>query len=109
GKFPLWLAPEQLRVATLNNEAPVMKLAQEIVDQAKELGLRASLDDSNESVGKKIHDAEAMKVPYTVVVGGKEVESGRVAARGRAGLPEIAETTVDELLAKLVEDASARR
>jgi len=108
-KFPLWLAPEQLRVATLNNDEPVEKLAKEVVKKAKEQGLRASLDDSNESVGKKIHDAEAMKVPYTVVIGGKELETGKVVPRSRSDLSEVGETSIEVLLKKLSEDAKSRK
>jgi len=109
GHFPLWLAPEQLRVATLNNEEPVVKLAKEVVDRGKGLGLRVGLDDSNESVGKKVHDAEAMKVPYTVVVGANEVESSRLTPRHRSDLPELPESSVEELLEKLAQDAQARK
>jgi threonyl-tRNA synthetase len=109
GNFPVWLAPEQLRVATLNDDVTVVKAAKDIVSKAKEKGLRAELDDSNESVGKKVRDAEVMKVPYTVVVGGKEVESGRLSPRGRHDLPELPESSVEELLQKLSQDAKARK
>lgn len=109
GHLPLWLAPEQLRVATLNEEEAVIKLAKEIVAKAKEQGIRAGLDDSNESVAKKIHDAETMKVPYTVVIGGKEVGSGKLAARHRSDLPELAESSVEELLQRLRDDIKTRK
>jgi threonyl-tRNA synthetase len=109
GHLPVWLAPEQLRVATLNDEDNILKMAQDVVKKAKAMGVRATLDDSNESVGKKIHNAEAMKVPYTVVIGGKELESGRLTPRRRADLPELPESTVDELLSKLSQDAKARK
>src|SRR5205823_12190227 len=58
GKFPVWLAPEQVRIITLNQEAKTVKFAEKTVKQAKELGLRVSLDNDNESVGKKIRNAE---------------------------------------------------
>jgi threonyl-tRNA synthetase len=109
GNFPLWLAPEQLRVATLNDDKPVIHRTWEILDKAKELGLRVELDNSNESVGKKIRDAEVMKVPYTVVIGGKEVEFGRLSPRGRSDLPEIPESSVDELLERLSQNAKSRK
>jgi threonyl-tRNA synthetase len=109
GHFPLWLAPEQLRVATLNDEEPILKMANNVVEKAHQLGLRAGLDDSNESVAKKIRDAEVMKVPYTVVIGAKEVESGNVTPRHRSDLPEISESSVDELLERLSQDAKQRR
>ncbi|MBX4201726.1 threonine--tRNA ligase, partial [Candidatus Saccharibacteria bacterium] len=109
GNFPLWLAPEQLRVATLNDDEAIINLAKDIVSKAIEQGIRAEMDDSVESVGKKIHSAEVMKVPYTIVVGGKEVESGKFTPRARKDLPEITESSVDELLSKLSQDAKARK
>jgi len=110
GAFPLWLAPEQLRIATLNDEETVVNKAKEILVNAKEQGLRAELDDSNESVGKKIRDAEVMKVPYVVVVGHKEVESGRVTPRVRGDLPKLDQETLalEDFLAKLTQDAKQR-
>jgi threonyl-tRNA synthetase len=110
GKFPVWLAPEQLRVAALNDEANILKMAQDVVKKARTMGVRATLDDSNESVGKKIRDAEVMKVPYTVVIGGKEVESKQVSPRVRSDLKLEAETLgLDEFLEKIVQDAKARK
>ncbi len=109
GNFQVWLAPEQLRVATLNDDEAVVKMSKDIVSKAKELGLRAELDDSNESVGKKIHNAEAMKVPYTLVIGGKELESGKLSPRGRKDLPELPESSVEDLLHKLSQDARNRK
>jgi threonyl-tRNA synthetase len=109
GHLPLWLAPEQLRVATLNDENNTLEMAKSVVNQAKAAGIRAELDDSNESVGKKVRDAEMMKVPYTVVIGGKEVESGRLSPRHRNDLPELPESSIDELLQRLSQDAHARK
>jgi threonyl-tRNA synthetase len=109
GHFPLWLAPEQLRVATLNDTESILNLAKSVVQKARGLGIRAELDDSNESVGKKIRDAEVMKVPYTVVIGNKEVESNNLSPRGRSDLPEMPESSVDELLEKLSQNAKSRK
>jgi threonyl-tRNA synthetase len=109
GHFPLWLAPEQLRVATLNDEEPILKMAKSVVQKANEAGIRTELDDSNESVGKKVRDAEVLKVPYTVVIGGKELESGRLSPRHRSDLPELPESSVEELLQRLFNDSKARK
>jgi len=109
GNFPLWLAPEQLRVATLSDDDNILKMAKDLVEKANAAGVRTGLDDSNESVGKKVRDAELMKIPYTVVIGGKEVESGRVAARHRSDLSEVGEMSADELLQRLSQDAKDRR
>lgn len=111
GHFPLWLAPEQLRVATLNDEETVVKAAKDIVKKAKEQGIRAELDDSNETVAKKIHDSEHMRVPYTVVIGGKELETSQVTPRVRSDLPKLDQESIviDDFLAKLFQDAKDRK
>jgi threonyl-tRNA synthetase len=83
GKFPVWLAPEQVRLITVNQEDATVAFADKVLDQAKELGLRVGVDNSNESVGKKIRNAEMMKLPYSVVIGDKEIESGKVMPRIR--------------------------
>ncbi len=110
GKFPVWLAPEQIRVACLNDDPAIIDKAKEVVAAARELGLRSELDDSNESVGKKIHASEAMKVPYTIVIGGKEVESGNVTPRVRSDLKfEAKESSIDDFLEGVAEHARQRR
>lgn len=111
GHFPLWLAPEQVRVVAINNEKPILKLAENVVQKAKELGIRAELDDSNETLGKKIRDAEVMKVPYTLVIGQKEVESNEVVPRLRKDLgKQISQSiAIDDFLQKVIDDAKARK
>lgn len=86
GKFPVWCAPEQLRIITVNQQDEILKLAQEIADSAKGLGIRVRVDNDNESVGKKIRAAEMFKIPYTIVLGEKELQTGRVLPRIRADL-----------------------
>jgi len=83
GKFPVWLAPEQIRLLTVNQEDKTINFADTIAKKAQEFGLRIEVDNSNESVGKKIRNAELMKVPYTIVVGEKEIETGQVIPRIR--------------------------
>jgi len=111
GKFPVWLAPEQIRIITLNQDDNIVDYAQKVADQAKELGLRVTVDDSNESVGKKIRDAEVMKVPYTVVIGEKEIESGQLMPRIRKDI-EVQEAmdpiTAEEFLGTVANEAKAR-
>ncbi len=109
GHFPLWLAPEQLRVIALNDEEPILELAKNIVVDARSMGVRASLDNSNESVGKKIREAEVMKVPYAIVIGNKELESKKVTPRQRADLKPVSETSIEDLLKKLSNDAKDRK
>jgi len=111
GKFPVWLAPEQIRLITVNQEDKTVEFANKVLQQARGLGLRATIDNSNESVGKKIHDAEAMKVPYTVVIGEKEMESDRVMPRIRKDMEVLAahpELNFDEFLKSVANEAKGR-
>ena len=110
GHFPVWLSPEQVRVVAVNDEKPILKLAADVVKKARELGVRAKLDDSNESVSKKIREAEVMKVPYTIVIGQKEVKSGKVVPRLRSDLGKQSEMADDfeAFLSRVANEAKTR-
>ncbi|MEO8862958.1 MAG: threonine--tRNA ligase [Candidatus Saccharimonadales bacterium] len=86
GKFPVWLAPEQVRLITVNQEDKTVEFAEGVAQQAKDLGLRVHIDNDNVSVGKKIRNSELMKIPYTIVIGEKEIESGQVTPRVRSDM-----------------------
>ena len=86
GKFPVWVAPEQIRIVSVNQEEKTTRFAEEFLTKALDLGLRAVVDNSNQSVGKKIRESEVYKVPYTVVIGDKEIESGSIMPRIREDL-----------------------
>ena len=111
GAFPIWLAPEQIRLLTVNQEAKTTKFAGKILDEAKRLGLRVSADNSNESVGKKIRNAETMKIPYTLVIGEKEIKSGKVTPRVRNDI-EVQKThkahKVEDFLKTVANEAKSR-
>lgn len=111
GRFPIWLAPEQIRIITLNQEEKTVKYAQKVLEQAREGGLRVTIDNANESVGKKIRNAELMKVPYSMVIGDKEIESGKVSPRLRSDM-EINKTheplPIDNFLHTVVNEAKSR-
>ncbi len=83
GNFPIWLAPEQVRIITVNQEQVTVDKAEEMREYGKALGIRIAVDNDNESVGKKIRSAAKSKVPYTIVVGEKEVNDGVVSPRLR--------------------------
>jgi threonyl-tRNA synthetase len=111
GKFPIWLAPEQIRVITVNQEAATVQFASDLAERAKELGLRLKVDNSNESVGKKIRASEVMKLPYTIVIGEKEIASGELTPRIRADMAVEAEHTahsVEEFLKTVAHEAKSR-
>lgn len=86
GRFPIWLAPEQLRIIQVKDTPELGAFVEKLVSTAKENGVRVVVDRSNESVGKKIRAAEVLKVPYSVVIGEKELETGKLTPRVRKDL-----------------------
>jgi threonyl-tRNA synthetase len=106
GAFPLWLAPEQLRLVPVADRH--VEHCVELAARARAAGLRAFVDASKETVGKKIRAAELLKTPYTVVVGDRDLEAGTytVRDRDRTETPGVA---FDDLVAALVEEARDRR
>jgi threonyl-tRNA synthetase len=82
GAFPVWLAPVQAAVLPLSEK--FMDYARSVTDQLKSAGFRVQLDDRNEKLQAKIRDAQLQKIPYMLVLGGKEAEAGTVAVRHRS-------------------------
>jgi threonyl-tRNA synthetase len=83
GAFPTWLAPEQVRIVPVADRHA--DHARGLASRFDERGVRATVDDGRETVQKKIRAAQLMKVPYTLVVGDKEIEAGTAAVRERTG------------------------
>lgn len=79
GKFPLWLTPEQVAILPVSEK--YNEYSKNLSNLLKNYDLRALVDDRNEKVGKKIRDTELKKIPFMLVVGEKEVESGQLAVR----------------------------
>ena len=106
GAFPLWLAPEQIRILPIGDEH--IEYAKSVCDKLSVAGLRAELDDSSNTIGYKIRNTQLQKVPYMLIIGAKEVEEGTVSVRNRAG--ETVSKPVDAFLAEaLVEVATKKR
>ena len=105
GAFPLWLAPEQVRVLTLTERTEAY--GREVCDRLRAGGFRAELDDRNEKLGYKVREAQLAKVPVMLVVGDKEEADRTVAPRRRSGgnsdpLP------LDALIAELRDEVNRR-
>ncbi len=81
GAFPVWLAPEQVRILPITDRAN--EYGSKILAQLQSVGLRASLDDRNEKVGYKIREAATMKIPYQIIIGDEEVANQTISIRGR--------------------------
>lgn len=111
GRFPVWCAPEQVRILSVNQEESTLNFLNDLRKTGKEIGLRVTIDSSNESVGKKIRAAELMKVPYVIVVGEKEVAGGELTPRIRKDLvvSESAKSyPTDEFLKAVVKETKDR-
>ncbi|HEY6908066.1 MAG TPA: threonine--tRNA ligase, partial [Myxococcales bacterium] len=107
GNFPVWLAPVQARIITVADRH--LDWAREVYAQMQAKGLRAELDETSEKLGAKIRDAQLMKVPYTLVVGDKEVEGKGVSPRkhGEGKEADLGFQTLDAFLGKLSAEAAA--
>jgi len=105
GAFPLWLAPEQVRLAPVADRH--VDHARELAERLRAAGLRPHVDDAKETVGKKVREAQLMKVPYTLVIGDKEIESGALTVRDRDG-NEARGVAFEEFVRVLSAEAESR-
>jgi threonyl-tRNA synthetase len=105
GDFPLWLSPEQVRILPVADRHA--EHAGSLASKLRERGLRVEVDASRETVPKKIRDAQLMKVPYTLVVGDREIEAGTVAVRDRHG-HEVRGVPFEPFAAAVGAEASSR-
>lgn len=106
GAFPLWLAPEQVRLVPVADRH--LGQAGALAARLRESGLRPEVDGSAETVGKKVRSAQLMKAPYVLVIGDKEAESGTLTVRDREGT-ETKGVPVDVFAEALAEEVRERR
>ncbi len=108
GRFPLWLAPDQVVVLPVSEKSN--DYAFEVAKQLNALDIRATVDDRNEKIGKKIRDNELKRIPYMLIVGEQEAENGEVSVRkqgeGDKGKMKIA--TFAESLAKEIKEMTSQ-
>jgi threonyl-tRNA synthetase len=105
GAFPLWLSPEQLRLVPVADRH--VPMCQELAATARAGGLRVHVDETRETVGKKIRAAQLMKAPYVVVVGDRDLEAGTFTVRDRSG-EEHPGVPFDRIVSTLAEEARTR-
>jgi threonyl-tRNA synthetase len=106
GKFPTWLAPEQVRVLPISDK--FQEAAEALTTQLAEAGVRVTLDSSSDKVGAKIRNARLDRVPYMLVLGAKEVEEGTVSVRHR-DKDDLGAKPVGEFIAEIVAEIKERR
>jgi threonyl-tRNA synthetase len=106
GAFPLWLAPEQVRVIPIADE--VKGFAQTVVDRLKAAGVRVHLDDRSDTLNYKIREGEMLKIPYMAVVGKREAEADSIALRVRGAGKKQEILTVGEFLSRIQDELVTR-
>jgi threonyl-tRNA synthetase len=103
GNFPLWLAPEQVRVLTIGEEEPLVNYAKAIVNELRANMVRVDADYSSNKINGKIQEAEVAKVHTMLVIGGRDMEAGNVSVRlhgkGNIGAKPKGEVVADILAA----------
>ena len=106
GAFPLWLAPEQVRVLPISEQW--LESALELVARLRESGVRAGIDE-RDTLSYRIRDAELHKVPYMAVVGEKEAAAGTVAVRRRGAKKKQQVMSRDDFVARVLEEVASKR
>lgn len=106
GKFPLWLAPVQVKLLPISDKFNDYALSvQKLMQKA---GIRCELDDRSEKIGKKIRDTELLKVPYMFIIGEKEVSENLVSVR-RQGKGDVGQFAVSEIITTLTSEIENRQ
>jgi len=106
GNFPLWLAPVQVAIIPVmetNNAA-----AQKVHESLRALMIRSEFDSSNAGFGKKVRNAKNARIPYTIIIGDKDIADGKVTLESR-DKGQIGQLTVEEVLKRFTEEIRGRR
>lgn len=105
GAFPVWLAPVQIKLLPITDVH--FPYAKQLSEKFFALNIRAEVDDRNEKVGKKIRDSQVKKIPYTVVIGDKEVETNRLPVRKYSSNDSV-DMNVEDFIAYVQNKISTR-
>ena len=106
GKFPLWLAPVQVKLLPISDKFNDYALS--VQKRMQKAGIRCELDDRSEKIGKKIRDTELLKVPYMFIIGEKEVTENLVSVR-RQGKGDAGQFAVSEIITTLTSEIENRQ
>ncbi len=106
GAFPLWLAPEQVRILPISKRHH--EKAREIYQQLFNAGMRVEIDERSEKIGYKIREAQLQKIPYMLIIGDKEAESGTVSVR-RRGEGDLGAVKTEAFLATALAEITAKQ
>ena len=106
GAFPMWIAPTQVKLLPIGDEQ--IDYAYGVKAKLDEVGMRVEVDERNETIGKKIREAQLEKVPYMAVIGQKEVETNTIAVRSRKD-GELGAMSVEDFKAKALDEIAAKK
>ena len=106
GALPIWLSPVQVSILNISLEQEQYCL--DVFKKLKEAGIRVNFDDRNEKIGHKIRENAMQKIPYLLVVGGKEIQNNSVAVRAR-GNKDLGIMTIDKFIELIKEDIKNKR
>jgi threonyl-tRNA synthetase len=106
GAFPVWLAPEQVRVVPISDAQ--VEAARRLAERLRAAGLRSHLDDRRETLNYRIREGEVWKIPYMAVVGQREADSDSLALRVRGAGKKQEVVTVDAFLARVTDEVGRR-
>jgi len=105
GDFPIWLAPEQARILPIADRH--LEYARQVRDRLAGEGLRVEIDDSNERIGYKVRRSQLERVPYMLVTGDKEAQSGQVAVRSRSA-GDLGPIPVEQFLERIRQEIATK-
>lgn len=105
GAFPTWLSPVQATVLPITDKQ--LDYAKQVTAKLKEAGVRVDLDDRSEKVNLKIRDAQLQKIPYMLVVGGREAETGSVSVRHRKG-GDLGVQTLEDFVTRIQAEIASK-
>ena len=105
GKFPLWLAPVQVKLLTVTEK--FVPYAKEVAERLEACGIRVELDDRNEKIGYKLREARNQRVNYICVIGQREAEAGTLTVRS-SKVGELGEMSAEEFTEKLLEEIKTK-
>jgi threonyl-tRNA synthetase len=105
GRLPLWLAPDQVAVLPVSEK--YNDFAKKVCDLLNNSDIRASIDDRNETIGKKIRENELKRMPFQLIVGEKEASSNSVSVRKQGG-EDLGAMEVDQFIAYIKAEIEAQ-
>ena len=106
GKFPTWLAPVQVKILPISDK--FQDYAKTVLNNLKKADIRAEIDDRSEKIGKKIRDAELLKVPFMLILGEKEMNEKNISVR-RQGKGDAGITDLFDFISELTESIKERK